>query len=131
MIASGMMAGAAIFGIISAVLRLPQVGAPIRGMSVGVDFFYETSKAGNVLLKHEAQGWYSGFDGQLLSVVMFALLGVACYLLARKGAQWELSEGGGAPPAATEEREEPAGDGEQGEDEDDQCDGGWFHGWPP
>ena len=35
------MAGAAIFGIISAVLRLPEIGAPIRYLSVGVKFWLE------------------------------------------------------------------------------------------
>jgi hypothetical protein len=93
LIASGMMAGAAIIGIVSAVLRLKEVGAPIRALSVGVNFFYETSESGNVLLKHAAQPWYAGFTGQMISLVAFVLLGVACYLLARKGASWELAEG--------------------------------------
>jgi hypothetical protein len=106
LIASGMMAGAAIIGIISAVLRLKEVGAPIRHLSLGVDFFYKTSEAGNVLLKHAAQPWYKGFTGQIISLVAFVLLGVACFLLARKGAAWDLA---GAPSAAelaeVEERE--------------------------
>ncbi|MBI4700159.1 MAG: oligopeptide transporter, OPT family [Deltaproteobacteria bacterium] len=38
LIASGMMAGAAIFGIMAAILRLPAVGAPIRYLSVGADY---------------------------------------------------------------------------------------------
>lgn len=37
LIASGMMAGAAILGIISATTRIPDIGAPIRHASVGVD----------------------------------------------------------------------------------------------
>ncbi len=41
LIASGLMAGAAIFGILTAVLRLSAVGAPIRYMSVGVDYRLE------------------------------------------------------------------------------------------
>ena len=88
------MAGAAIIGILSAVLRLKDVGAPIRHLSVGVDFFYETSSAGNVLLKHTAQSWYAGFTGQMLSLVMFVLLALSCYLLARKGAAWDLAGSG-------------------------------------
>jgi len=92
LIASGMMAGAAIIGILSAVLRLKEVGAPIRHLSVGVDFFYETSEAGNVLLKHAPREWFAGFEGQILSLVMFVLLAASCYLLARKGAAWDLAE---------------------------------------
>jgi len=91
LIASGMMAGAAIIGILSAVLRLKEVGAPIRHLSVGVDFFYHTSKAGNVLLKSNPAEWFAGFEGQILSLVMFVLLAASCYLLARKGAAWDLA----------------------------------------
>lgn len=40
LIASGLMAGAAIFGIITAVLRLPAVGAPIRFISVGEQYSF-------------------------------------------------------------------------------------------
>jgi putative OPT family oligopeptide transporter len=41
LIASGLMAGAAIFGILGAVLRLTAVGAPIQYLSVGKDFTVE------------------------------------------------------------------------------------------
>jgi hypothetical protein len=47
------------------------------------------------VVKHKAAAWYAGYGGQMLSLVMFVLLGVACYMLARKGAAWELAEGGG------------------------------------
>ncbi len=40
------MMSAAIFGILSAVLRLPAVGAPIRFISVGADFKLEASVDG-------------------------------------------------------------------------------------
>ncbi len=40
LIASGLMAGAAIIGLVTAVLRLPQVGAPIRFISVGEKYSY-------------------------------------------------------------------------------------------
>jgi putative OPT family oligopeptide transporter len=96
LIASGMMAGAAIVGIVSAVMRLPEVGAPIRHLSAGVDFFYETTKAGNVILQHKASEWFAGFPGQGLSLALFVLLGVACFALARKGAHWEMTESGEA-----------------------------------
>jgi uncharacterized oligopeptide transporter (OPT) family protein len=85
LIASGLMAGAAIIGIITAILRLPDIGAPIRYLSVGVQFELADGRLG-----HTAQPWYEGMPGQITSIVMFALLGVACYLLARVGAGWYL-----------------------------------------
>ncbi len=87
LIASGMMAGAAIFGIITAVLRLPDIGAPIQYISVGEKLWVEGGK-----LESEAAGWYEGFPGQLLGLVMLLLLGYACYVLAKKGAAWFMEE---------------------------------------
>jgi putative OPT family oligopeptide transporter len=108
LIASGMMAGAAIIGILSAVLRLKEVGAPIRHLSVGVDFFYKTSESGNVLLKHAAQPWYAGWNGQMISLVAFVLLAASCYVLARKGAAWELRDSGGDAQAPADKAEADA-----------------------
>ncbi len=51
LIASGLMAGAAIFGILTAVLRLPAVGAPIRSLSVGVEYRLEAVVDGSVVEK--------------------------------------------------------------------------------
>jgi hypothetical protein len=36
--------------------------------------------------------WYEGLGGQLVSVLGLAGLVTACYLLARKGAEWQLEE---------------------------------------
>ena len=83
LIASGLMAGAAIVGIFTAVLRLDDVGAPIRFLSVGVKFELVEGH-----LKHTPQEWFEGFTGQFLSLAMFVGLSVACYLLARQGAKW-------------------------------------------
>ncbi len=47
LIASGLMAGAALFGILTAVLRLPTVGAPIQYMSVGKEYRVETVVEGD------------------------------------------------------------------------------------
>jgi hypothetical protein len=92
LIASGLMAGAAVIGILSAVLRLPEVGAPIRKLSVGARFFYERSERGAQLLKSKARPWFEGFPGQLAGLCAFGALGLLCFLLARKGAQWELAD---------------------------------------
>ncbi len=85
LIASGMMAGAAIFGILTAVMRLPDMGALIQYISVGVDF-----KVVDGLLKETPTEWFHGTTGQLLSLGMLVILGLACYLLARLGAKWQL-----------------------------------------
>ena len=92
LIASGLIAGAALIGILSAVARLPEVGAPIRFLSVGVKYAYETSTSGVIKLGSVAADWYKGFGGQMISLVAFVGLAIACYLLARKGADWDMAE---------------------------------------
>ncbi len=93
LIASGLMAGAAIFGVVTAVLRLPKIGAPIQFLSVGVDFSLEEvpGAEGIQTLREVAAHWYEGFQGQMIGLVMLILLAVACYLLARVGAGWALA----------------------------------------
>jgi len=85
LIASGLMAGAAIFGVITAFLRNPDFGAPIRFLSYGVEF----SLADGVLME-TASHWYEGFQGQFIGFVMLLLLGLVCFALARLGARWML-----------------------------------------
>ena len=51
LIASGLMAGGAIFGIIAAILRQPALGAPIRFISIGEKFSLEHTKAGEPFLQ--------------------------------------------------------------------------------
>ena len=108
LIASGVMAGAAIMGIVSAVTRLPEAGALIRYLSIGEKFFYETTEKGNVLLKSKPEHWFHGTTGQALSLVMFILLAVACFFLAKKGADWEMAD-----TAAAEKAEAEAGPSEE------------------
>jgi putative OPT family oligopeptide transporter len=128
LIASGMMAGAAIFGILTAVLRLPNLGAPIRSLSRGVNFFIkqvpvtEDGKTEMIpVLDHVAYSSYEGFQGQMWGFVMLIVLGVACYLLARLGAKWALGAvagGGGAEASTAGSAEEGAAEeGEAGEAE--------------
>jgi len=85
LIASGLMAGAAIFGIFSAVLRVKDLGALIRYVSVGVQFDLVDGR-----LVEEAKPWFDGLKGQRIGLVMFVLLGLACFFLARQGAKWYL-----------------------------------------
>jgi putative OPT family oligopeptide transporter len=83
LIASGLMAGAAIIGTIGAILLLPQLGEPMLVVDV---------------LHHSEQGaatfaeWYRDLGGQLVSVVGLAALVAACYFLAKKGAKWQEEE---------------------------------------
>ncbi len=85
LIASGLMAGAALIGIVAAVLSLPSLGKPIRYLSVGVDYV-----ASHGQWVPESKAWFDGAPGQVAGLVMFIALGFGAYLLARKGAQWEL-----------------------------------------
>ena len=81
LIASGLMAGAAIIGTIGAILLLPQVGEPMLMIDV-----LDVSEAGSGMFA----GWYEGLGGQAVSVLGLAALVAACYFLARKGARWQL-----------------------------------------
>ena len=92
LIASGMMAGAAIFGIFTAIARQTVLGAPIQYISIGEKFWVETSATGEGYLQSEAAHWYEGLAGQGIGLIMFVGLGVACFLLAAKGAKWFLAE---------------------------------------
>jgi putative OPT family oligopeptide transporter len=109
LVASGLMAGAAIVGIISAVLRLTEVGAPIRYLAIGEKFVLKAAEKGTgQVLDSKALDWFKGFEGQLIGLVAFALLAVIVYLLARKGASWDLAEARAAASAETSAPEKPA-----------------------
>jgi len=107
LIASGVMAGAAIFGILTAVMRLPAVGALIQYVSVGVKFSVKQVH-GQPVLKHVPEAWFAGQTGRLLGLGMLVVLAVICYLLARLGAKWMLAE---KPASAAPPKDEPS-DGE-------------------
>jgi putative OPT family oligopeptide transporter len=92
LIASGLMAGGAIAGIIGAILRQPALGAPIQHISIGETFVVKATKSGAPFLSSEAAGWYKGIRGQGISLAMFLGLAVVCFFLAKKGADWYLRE---------------------------------------
>jgi putative OPT family oligopeptide transporter len=93
LIASGLMAGAAIFGIITAILRQPALGAPIQYISIGEEFWLEPAKTtGDLVLQTKAADWFDGLTGQGISLGMFVLLAVACFMLAKQGAEWSHRE---------------------------------------
>ncbi|MBP7126847.1 oligopeptide transporter, OPT family [Myxococcota bacterium] len=90
LIASGMMAGAAIIGIVSAVLRLDWTSYAVRFLSIGEDFVVK-EVAGATVLEGTPQAWYQGFPGQAIGLGAFVLLAVVTWLLARWGARMEES----------------------------------------
>jgi putative OPT family oligopeptide transporter len=86
LIASGLMAGAAIIGTIGAILLLPQLG---ESMLLVDALHYSEQGVGTFAT------WYEGIGGQLVSVLGLAALVAACFFLARKGAKWQLEEESG------------------------------------
>ena len=83
LIASGLMAGGAILGIVAAILRLTGLGAPIRFLAIGEKFSLDTS-GGETLLTSKPEKWFEGLTGQGISLAMFVLLAVLCFLLAQE-----------------------------------------------
>lgn len=91
LIASGLMAGAALQGILTAVLRLPALNAPIQYFSVGKKYVIEMAQ-GFEVLNETSMEWYDGAVGQGLGLAMYLVLSVICYALAVKGAKWAMAE---------------------------------------
>ncbi len=87
LIASGMMAGAAIFGIITAVLRLTDIGAPIQHIAVGVKLAMVDGQ-----LKEVSEAGYYEHYGQIISFAAIVGLAFLCFLLARWGAKGTIRE---------------------------------------
>jgi putative OPT family oligopeptide transporter len=83
LIASGLMAGAAIIGTIGAILLLPQLGAPALFVDV-----LDVSETGAGVFAN----WYESLGGQLVSVLGLGVLIFLCYRLAATGARWQREE---------------------------------------
>ncbi len=83
LIASGLMAGAAIIGTIGAILLLPQVGEPM----LMIDIHHVSEQGAGAFAV-----WYEGFWGQMVSVLGLAALVAGCFILAKKGARWQKEE---------------------------------------
>lgn len=84
LIASGMMAGAALFGILTAVMRLEWLDYPIRFLAIGSKMSVEETEGVRNLVE-QPYPWFQGFTGQAISLVAFLLLILATYGLARWG----------------------------------------------
>jgi hypothetical protein len=109
LIASGLMAGAAIFGIITAVLRLDWTSYAIRFLAVGEKFTVVTKPGGVSVLESKTLPWFDGLTGQGLGLGMYLLLAIACFVLARWGATKELAGSApkGDPPGDDGKDEQP------------------------
>ena len=83
LIASGLLAGAAIIGTIGATLRLDLLG--------NVAGFLDVRRYSASFVER----YYDGFGGQIASAIMFICLGVACWFIASWGAR---SEAGSPKP---------------------------------
>lgn len=94
LIASGLMAGAAIFGIVTAVLRLDFTSYAIRFISVGEVFEVVKKESGATILDSKTLHWFEELPGQGAGLGMFIVLALACYALARWGAARELKDAG-------------------------------------
>jgi putative OPT family oligopeptide transporter len=124
LIASGLMAGAAIFGIVAALLRVDWnelfgtsadwLRYPVRFLSQGADYTVAKTATGASFLKEcpvhpdpsnmlpgcavEPSAWvelYHGTGGQVLGLSMFVVLGGLVFLLARWGANKDMEESRG------------------------------------
>lgn len=85
LIASGIMAGAAIMGTIGAfmLLEIGWYNAPINFINLT-----KLTGEGSAFMT----GYFDAFGGQIVSVLGFLGLGAACYLLAKAGARWQRDE---------------------------------------
>jgi len=76
LIASGIMAGAAIVGTIGAILMLKEIGEPIMAIDVG----------------HRAQQWYHSWGSQFVGFLAFIGLALGAFWLAKNGAEAQMAE---------------------------------------
>jgi len=86
LIASGFIAGGALMGVVGAVLNLPEIGKPIRFLSIGAEYVSEVvPETGALLWRIGSHAHYfETLGGQLLSLAGFVGLCLFCYYFAKK-----------------------------------------------
>jgi putative OPT family oligopeptide transporter len=85
LIASGFIAGGALMGVVGALLNLPDIGKPVRFISIGAKYVEETVEGtGRVVWNiGEYLPYYGGLGGQLLSLAGFIGLCLFVYYYAK------------------------------------------------
>ena len=85
LIASGFIAGGALMGVVGAFMNLPDIGKPIRFISIGANYVSETvAETGRVVWSiSEHAHYYETIAGQLLSLAGFIGLCLFVYFYAK------------------------------------------------
>jgi len=85
LIASGFIAGGALMGVVGALLNLPEIGKPIRFISIGAKYVSEiVPETGAVLWNIGSHAhYYETLTGQLCSLAGFISLCLFCYCFAK------------------------------------------------
>jgi len=86
LIASGFIAGGALMGVVGAVLNLPDIGKPIRFISIGANYVSEIVQETRAVVWNigSHKQYFETLPGQLLSLAGFIGLCVFCYKFATK-----------------------------------------------
>lgn len=86
LIASGFIAGGALMGVVGAVLNLPDIGKPIRFISIGANYVSEVVQETGAVIWNigSHKQYFDTLPGQLLSLAGFIGLCVFCYKFATK-----------------------------------------------
>jgi hypothetical protein len=85
LIASGFIAGGALMGVVGAVLNLPDIGKPIRFISIGAKYISRTvAETGQVVWDIGSHArYFETIIGQFLSLAGFISLCLFCYYYAK------------------------------------------------
>ena len=85
LIASGFIAGGALMGVVGAFMNLPDIGKPIRFISIGAQYAKEVvAGTGDVVYNITSHShYYETLPGQLLSLAGFVGLCLFCYHFAK------------------------------------------------
>ncbi|MBL7074234.1 oligopeptide transporter, OPT family [candidate division KSB1 bacterium] len=85
LIASGFIAGGALMGVMGALLNLPDIGKPVRFISIGAQYVRRVvEETGKVIWEIDSYSrYFESLTGQLLSLAGFVGLCLFCYYYAK------------------------------------------------
>jgi len=86
LIASGFIAGGALMGVVGAFMNLPDIGKPIRFISIGAKYAAESVPGSDKVIWgiSEHARYFETMPGQILSLAGFVGLCLFCYYFAKK-----------------------------------------------